>query len=72
MNNVAVDRLKMRYLSDGHRSNSLHREIKIELALMIPPEHGGKREHDGTKQRDAREELLRSQGMEEKRMLVVE
>jgi hypothetical protein len=45
VNNVAVDGLGMRHLSDGFRSNSLHREGKIALALTIPPERGGKEEN---------------------------
>ena len=42
MDNVAVDGFGMRHLSHGFRSNSLHLEIKIALALAIPPEYGAK------------------------------
>ena len=45
VNNAAVDGLEMRHPSDGFRSNSLHRERNITLALTIPPEHRGKREN---------------------------
>ena len=45
MNNVAVDGLGLRHLSDRFRSNSLQRKRKIGLALTIPPEHEGKRKN---------------------------
>jgi hypothetical protein len=45
MDNVTVDGFGMRHLSPGFRSNSLHLEIKIALALTIPPKYGGKQEN---------------------------
>jgi hypothetical protein len=33
-------------------SNSPHLERKIALALMIPPEHGGKKKEKGQRKRD--------------------
>jgi hypothetical protein len=53
MDNVAVDGFGMRHLSLGFRSNSLHLERKIALALTIPPEYREKQENvTGRRKRD--------------------
>jgi hypothetical protein len=74
MDNVAVDEFGMRHLSLGFRSNSLHLERKIALALTIPPEYRGKEENvmERRKRQRNEKELLTLQGTDERRTSVVE